>query len=120
MSLTLTGEKVKIYAKERTWSGGSFMTYSMSVSSKDKNGNWNNAYLDCEFKKADAEKITNKCVIKINNAFPTITVSKDDRKYVKWFINDFEVTEQGESAAIVNGDDFMNIPDNIDEEVPWT
>lgn len=116
--ITLTGEKVKIYCKERTYSGGSFMTYSMSVASKDKDGNWVNGFLDCEFKKADAEKITNKCVIKINNAFPKITVAKDDRKYVKWFINDFEITEMGE-GAIANADDFMKIPSDIDSELPF-
>lgn len=126
MGVTLTGEKVKVYAKEKTWSGGTFMTYSIGVASKDKDGNWNNGFLDVQFKKADESKITNKCKIDIKNAFPVVT-EYNNKKYVKWFILDFEVVEQGEGAVggsldeFVRIDDteFMNIPDGIDEEVPF-
>lgn len=121
--MKLTEDKgVRIYKKERTYSGGTFYTYSMSVASKDKDGNWLNGYLDCQFKKADEDKITNKCKIKINNAFPTVT-NYQNKNYVKWFINDFEVVEQGETAAdpnaMVNLDSFMEIDDSLDEEVPF-
>lgn len=127
MGLTLTGEKVKIYAKEKTWSGGSFMTYSAMVSSKGKDGNWTNGFIDVQFKKADAEKITNKCKIDVKNAFPTVTES-NGRTYVKWFINEFVIVEGGEApvdpnefVSIADGElpDFMSVDDSIDEEVPF-
>ena len=120
--MKLTDDRgVKIYKKLKTWSGGSFYTYSMGVASKDQNDNWVNGFLDCEFKKADAEKITNKCKIKILNAFPKVTKS-GDRTYVKWFISEFEVVEQGEveGASNLDADGFMHIADTIDEELPFT
>lgn len=116
---------VKIYVKDRpTSSGGTFRTYSMGVASKDKDGNWVNGFLDCLFKKDDASKITNKCKIKINNAFPTVS-EYQDRKYVKWFINDFEVIEQGEAVGdtsnpLAGVEDFMTISDaEFETELPF-
>lgn len=121
--MKLTEDKgVRIYKKERTGSKGTFYTYSMSVASKDKDGNWLNAYLDCQFKKTDEDKITNKCKIKINNAFPVIS-NYQNKNYVKWMILDFEVVEQGEADtdpnAMVNLDSFMEIDDSISEESPF-
>lgn len=119
--MKLTEDKgVKIFKKEKQWNGGSFFVYSMAVASKDRDGNWVNGYIDCNFKSADANKITNKCKIKINNAFPTVTKS-GDRTYVKWMITEFEVVEAGEvvDESNLNVDEFMNIPDNIDDEIPF-
>lgn len=114
--MKLTEEKsVKIYAKERTWSGGSFTVYSMGVSSKDKDSNWVNGFLDCEFKKG--VNVANKSKIKINNAFPVVRKS-GEKTFVKWFITDFEVIEEGEVSQPQN-DDFMNIPDSDLEELPF-
>ena len=121
--MKLTEDKgVRVYKKEKQWSGGTFYTYSLSVASKDKDGNWLNAYIDCQFKKSDEDKITNKCKIKISNAFPVIS-NYQNKNYVKWMILDFEVVEQGETAtdpnAMVNLDSFMEIDDSIGDEVPF-
>lgn len=120
MGLTVTSDDkgVKVYVKEREWSGGSFKVYSLGISSKDKDGNWINGYLDAEFKKADADKITNKCKIKINNSWYKTTES-NGKKYNKIFVNDFEVLEDGEGDEVVSLDEFMKIPENVGEELPF-
>lgn len=122
LRITTDDKPVKVYKKEKQWSGGVFYTYSLAVASKDSDGNWLNSYIDCTFKKTDADKITNKCKIKINNAFPTVT-NYQNKNYVKWMILDFEVVEQGETAAdpnaMVNLDSFMEIDDSVSSEVPF-
>lgn len=122
MSLKVITEKgpVTVYANEKTTqNGGKFTTYSISVASKDQNGNWVNGFLDCQFKKADVEKITNKCKINISNSFYTVN-EYNGKKYLKLFVLDFEVAEDGEKPQVVNADDsFMNIPDGLEGELPF-
>lgn len=113
-NVNLTGEKVRIYAKERTWSGGTFISYSACISSKDKDGNWVNGYLDVAFKKG--VEIANKSDINIKSAFPRVRKS-GDKSYVSWMITDFDIVTAG---VVPNGDGFMDIPDGIDEEMPFT
>lgn len=119
MKLTLLGENVRIYRKEKTWSGGTFSTYSMSVASKDKEGNWINGYLDCLFKK-DAPQINNKAIINIKNGFPVLN-EYNGKTYIKWLINEFEIVDEGEKPAEVNLDEggFMEIPTDGLDEIPF-
>lgn len=118
MGLTLkTDEKtVKVFRKDREWSGGTFATYSVGVSSKDKDGNWVNGYLDVLFKK-DVE-VANKTEIEIVNAFPIVTTGKDGRTFVKWMITDFVEKSSGEPAPVKNND-FLNVADDEIEELPF-
>ena len=113
MGLTIkTDEKpVMVFRKDKEYNGSTFPTYSIGVSSKDKDGNWISAYYDCLFKKG--VEVENKTKIFIKNAFPVVSKGKEDRNYPKFMITDFEI--EGQSS-----DGFMNVPDTIDEEVPWS
>ena len=110
MKLTSEDKAVMIFRNDKEYNGKPFVTYSISVSSKDKDGNWVSGYLDCIFKKGVS--VENKTKIFIKNAFPTVSQGKD-RTFVKWMITDFEIEGQ-------TSDDFMNIPDSIEEEIPWS
>ena len=119
LKVTTDGKPVTIYRKDKTTSSGkTFATYSIAVSSKDKDGNWTNGYLDCAFKK-DVE-LNNKAKINITNSFYTVN-EYNGKKYLKLFIMAFEVVEQGEvqPQSPSNDDGFMNIPDGLDAELPF-
>lgn len=110
MKLTSEDKAVMIFRNDKEYNGSTFPTYSFGVSSKDKDGNWVSGYLDCIFKKGVS--VENKTKIIIKNAFPIVSQGKD-RTFVKWMITDFEIEGQ-------TSDDFMNIPDSIEEEIPWS
>lgn len=113
LKLITDDKPVKVIKKERSWSGGIFNVYSLMVSSKGKDGNWTNGFVDAQFKKADESKVTNKCKIMIKNAFPTVNES-NGKTYTKWMITDFDVVEEGEKP--VSGDEFVNVdPNAVDE-----
>ena len=123
MGLTVKtdGKPVTVYAKERqTQNGGKFTTYCLGVASKDKDGNWVNGFIDCQFKKDVV--VNNKAKIDIRNSFFNVS-EYNGKKYVKLFIMEFDVVEQGEAPQQngqgFSGEDFMNIPDNISEELPF-
>lgn len=101
---------VKVIAKDR----GNFTTYSLMVSSKDKDDNWVNGFIDCKFKKDVS--VPNKAKIKINNAFP-IVEKWNDKTYVKWMITDFEIVEGGAPSVSVDDMGFMTIPEGEDIEM---
>lgn len=113
--MKLTDDKgVKVYRHDGvSKAGNAYTTYSLGVSSKDTKGEWQNAYLDCIFKKG--VEVNHKAKIKINNAFPTVS-KYNDKTTVRWMITDFEVVDSGESTSD-NG--FINIPDSLDEELPF-
>lgn len=106
---------VKIYANERESANGKFMTYSMGVNKKDQNGNWVNGYLPCTFKKGVS--VPNKSKIKINSSF-FYPQKSGDRSFVKLMITDFDILEGGETAA-QDADEFMKIPEDANDEVPF-
>lgn len=120
MGLTVKSDDkgVKVIRKDReTKSGGKFATYSLMVSSKDIDGNWVNGFIDCQFKKG--VEIANKTKIKINNAFYVVN-EYNGNKYTKIMILDYEVLEEGEQVqTTTGGEDFLVIPDGIDEELPF-
>lgn len=121
LKVTTDGKAVTVYVKEKqTQNGGTFKTYSIAVASKYKDGNWINGYLDCQFKKADADKISNKCKINITNSFYTVN-EYNGNKYLKLFVLDFDVAEQGEVKPVValDADGFMNIPDGLEDDMPF-
>lgn len=109
---------VTVYVNERQTQNGSFKTYSIGVSSKDKDGNWVNGFLPCNFRKGT--DIANKSKITISNSFPTVRKYTDktgtERTEIGIFVLDFEVVEGGnQPAPAPSGDDFMSIPDGIDD-----
>ena len=104
---------VKVFRKDKEYAGGTFATYSVGVSSKDKDGNWVNGYLDVQFKKG--VELGNKAEIKVINSFPTVR-EYNGKKYVSWFILDFEEVSQGEAPSSADMG-FANIP--FDEQLPF-
>ena len=108
---------VTVYVNERQTQNGTFKTYSIGVSSKDKDGNWVNGFLPCNFRKGT--EIANKSKINITNAFMTGSEYNGNTK-PKIFVLDYEVVEGGQPAPAPNGDmGFMNIPDGIADELPF-
>ena len=117
MGLTVKSDDkgVKIYAKEKESSYGKYMTYSLGISSKNQSGEWVNGFINCKFKKGVT--VANKSKIKINSAFFVATKS-GDKSYTHLMITDFDVLEAGETAG-ESVDEFMKIPEGIDEETPF-
>ena len=117
MGLTVqTDDKgVKIFAKEKESANGKFTAYSLGVSSKNQSGEWVNGFINCKFKKGVS--VANKTKIKINSAFFVVTKS-GERTYTHLMITDFDVLEPGETAGD-SADDFVKIPEGIDEETPF-
>ena len=113
---------VTVYVNERQTQNGTFKTYSIGVSSKDKDGNWVNGFLPCNFRKGT--EIANKSKINISNSFPTVRKYTDktgtERTEIGIFVLDYEVVEGSQPTPAPNGDmGFMNIPDGIADELPF-
>ena len=110
---------VTVYVNERQTQNGTFKTYSIGVSSKDKDGNWVNGFLPCNFRKGT--EIANKSKISISNSFPTVRKYTDktgtERTEIGIFVLDYEVVEGGQPqpTAASNDNDWLNIPDNLDD-----
>lgn len=123
MGLKVVTEKgpVTVYAKERaTQNGGKFTTYCIGVASKDKDGNWVNGFIDCQFKKDVV--VNNKAKIEIGNSFFTVS-EYNGKKYTKLFITEFTVVEQGEvpqkNTQATGNENWMDIPSDIEESLPF-
>lgn len=109
---------VTVYVNERQTQNGTFKTYSIGVSSKDKDGNWVNGFLPCNFRKGT--EIANKSKISISNSFPTVRKYTDktgtERTEIGIFVLDYEVVEGGQpQPAQSNDNSWMSIPDNLDD-----
>jgi len=117
MGLTVTTDDkgVKVFATEREGKNGKYTTYSVGISSKDMNGNWINGYVNCRFKKGVS--VANKTKIKIKSAF-FVASKSGDKTYTHLMITDFDVLESGETAT-QDADEFMKIPEGVDEDVPF-
>ena len=121
LKITTDDRGIKVYRKDNiSKAGNPYSRFFIMTSSKNQDGSFTSAYTDVLFKKADADKITNKCVIKINNAFPTVS-EWNDVKTIKYFIMDFEVITEGEKPvnAEPNDVDFVNLDDIDDDEFPF-
>lgn len=115
LSVKSDDKGVIIFANEKEGDHGKYTLYSIAVSSKNKEGSWVNGYISCRFK--NGVVVPNKAKIKINNAFYTVTKS-GDKTYVSLMITDFDFLDSGESSGNA-ADEFIKIPDNVDEEVPF-
>ena len=109
---------VTVYVNERQTQNGTFKTYLIGVSSKDKDGNRVNGYLPCNFRKGT--EIANKSKITISNSFPTVRKYTDktgtERTEIGIFVLDYEVVEGGnQPAPAPNDNEWLNIPDNLDD-----
>lgn len=110
LSISTDGKPVKVIVKEKTYDGGSFKTYSIMVSSKDRDDEWKNGFIDAVFPKGT--DLQNKAKITIKKAFPVVSEYKG-KTYVKIYVQEFEVAEDGESPA---NTDWQNM---TDEDLPF-
>lgn len=117
MGLKITTDErgIKIYRHEKEGRTGKFYTYSTMVSSKDTDGNYINGFIDVVFKKG--VEVNDKAVILVNNAFYIVN-EYNGKTYPKLMITDFDVKEEGKPSTS-NNTDFMNIPDGMQEELPF-
>lgn len=119
MGLKITTEQspVMVFVNERQTQNGTFKMYSIGVSSKDKDGNWVNGFLPCNFRKGT--EIANKSKITITNSFPTVRKYTDktgaERTEIGIFVLDYEVVEGSQPAPAPNGNEWLNIPNNLDD-----
>lgn len=111
MGLTLTTDErgIRVWRDDRN----GFPKYSVSFSKKDENGNYENAYIDVKFHKG--VELENGTDIQILEAFPTFNKGKDGRKYISWFIKDYERMD-GQPKVNNVGINGIAIPVDIDEE----
>lgn len=117
LKITTDDKGVMIFRQDKTsQSGTPYTQYSMGVSSKDTNGEWVNGFVECGFKKG--VEVPNKSKISINNAFYTVN-EYNSKKYYKVMITDFNILESGQAAPVAPADGFVNVPDGIDEDLPF-
>lgn len=119
MGLTVTTNKTPVTVVRKdgvSKAGNRYTMYSLMYSFK--NGEeWKNVFVDAQFKKGT--DLVNKSKIKITNAFMTGSEFNGNTK-PKIFVLDYTIVDGGNvSAAPSNMDEFMNIPDNIDAELPF-
>lgn len=115
--INLTADKVRIFRKDKaTHNGGTFATYSFSVSSKDKDGNWVSGWFDAVFPKGT--ELNDKTDIKITNAFPVVS-PYNGKAYVKWYIKEFEILSEGQPTPVADADGFINVPEGVNEDLPF-
>lgn len=115
LKLTTDEKAVMVFRKDKEYQGGTFATYSIGVSSKDRDDNWVNGYIDVAFKKG--VELQNKSKINIENAFPVVR-SYNGKVYTSWMITEFTVVDEGEKAPLEN-QGFMNVPQGMDDELPF-
>lgn len=104
-------EPVKVWRDDRH----GFPTYSVSVSSRKKDGNWVNCYQDVTFRK-DVE-FQNAEEIIINSAFPSVR-SWDGGKKIIWVVMDFTYARKDQQRKIpdISYDEAFTA---VDDSVPF-
>ena len=80
------------------------------------NEEWKNVFLDAQFRKGT--ELANKSKINIKNAFFTGSEYNGKTK-PKVFVLDYDVVEGGNAPVTTPNDDFVNIPDGLDSELPF-
>lgn len=105
MSTTIEG-KAKIWAKD--FDGRRI--YSISVSTKDQNGNWANAYQPVRFRKG--VQVENGSVIDFRG-FATVSIGKEKNSVI-WQITEFKLAEDRMAAPQSN--DFAQL---TNDDIPF-
>ena len=83
--------------------------YSMTISKKNPDGNWENGYINAQFKKG--VDLASGSKINIKNGWLSCYKSKDN-KYVPFvFVNDFELLGTGNTKTTTSAG-FMQVEDN--------
>lgn len=111
MKLITDDKGVKVFRKEKEYEGKKFYVYSVCDSTKDTDGNYINKYRDIRFRKGI--EVADKAEIIIKDSFPILRKDKNGNVYETWMIMDFEFKNKP------NDDGFMDIPDGVQEELPF-
>lgn len=107
---------VKVIRKDGTSKAGNpYTMYSLMYSFK-VGDEWKNGFIDAGFKRG--VEIANKSKILIKDAFLTGSEFNGTTK-PKIIVMDFDVLEGGDAPKLVDDGAWMNIPDGIEEELPF-
>ena len=112
LKVTTDNNSVMVFRKDFEGSDGKkYPRYSLGISSKTKDGKWIKSYMPARFK--GGADIPNMTKIFINESFFTNSEYKDQVTR-SLMIMDYRIDEEGEKT-----DDFMDIPEGIEEELPF-
>lgn len=105
---------VTVRCFEKTSAAGNpYKNYAISVGTKKEDGTWLNGLFNVEFK--NGVEVPDKTKIFINNCFPIVR-EYNGKSYINWKITDFDYDA---SESIPQNHDFVNVPDGVEEEMPW-
>lgn len=104
------GATIEGTGKVFAFDNGTWKSYSIGVSAKDKDGNWKNAYQPVRFKKG--EEVPDRSVISYK-AFPTVASGKE-KALVIWQI--LEYTIEGDMMSTRNADGFSAL---TNDDIPF-
>lgn len=105
---------VTVRCFEKTSAAGNpYKDYAISIGTKADDGTWKNGLFNVRFKKGI--EIPDKTKIYIDNCFPIVS-EYNGKSYINWMITDFEIDGEVDAPP---SNDFVNVPDGADEEVPW-
>ena len=91
--------------------------YKLKMAKKDENGEWQNGYISCRFKK-DVELKEEKTHIEIKDAWLDF-YTKDKKTYPYIFINEFEITDQEKKEETDPFAEFGKQIEIQDEDLPF-
>lgn len=119
LKIVTDDKPVTVVRKDGTsQSGKAYTMYSLMYSFKNANDEWKSVFIDAQFRKGT--DLANKSKINVTNSFMTGSEYNGNTK-PKIFVLDYTVVDGGNVQPTVapSDDGFMNIPDGIDEEVPF-
>lgn len=119
MGLTVTTDNkpVTVVRKDGvSQSGKAYTMYSLMYPFKNANDEYENVFVNAQFRKGT--DLANKTKISITNAFMTGNKVNRNGKLVvepKIFVLDYEVVEGNQPTPAPNDNEWLNIPDNLDD-----
>lgn len=116
LQITTDDRGVKVIRQDKTSKNGTpYTAYSLMVSSKSGD-DWVNGFIDCAFPKGT--DIPNKTIINIKTAF-YMASEYNGKTFTKVFVKDYEILKKEAAALPTDDDGFMNVPEGIQEELPF-
>lgn len=118
MKVNVSAEDVIVYRTDGTSQAGKpYTRYSTKISQKKDDGTWLDQFINLRFK--GGADIPHKAKITINRAFPTLDEYKGEVTR-NWVVMDWNLAAGQNTTPSPQDDGFMNIPDGIDEELPFS
>lgn len=118
MSNSVTFQNTKIWRKDYEGQNGTFYTYNISVSKKNKDDSWSNAYLKVKFaQSANApEKISNGTIADFEGFLTVDTFKNKEGKEVSQpmiMVMSLNIQDEGQCEDISDVDSFEKAEDEI-------